>query len=270
MEPIKLSRALAGAMFILIGLSVGIGLNLGRFPFSVIGAPNPPLTSVAHDTTLTGTGMASAPLGVANTGIGASQLANNAVTNAKIANGAITAPKLGTAAAPSAGQVLGFNGTGLAWQAGSVGGSGGPRVVDSLGNTVGPYYDHNDNYQTAIILLNGIYFQIPVSKQGFKDFNTGSNFLYPTSDCSGPAYMTELDPSWLTVPALSNVAISNGILYYPGAGTPQQFTAGSYSGSPPPLPQDCQAYGSMVSAVPYTSINLSTLGFVQPFHIELQ
>jgi hypothetical protein len=47
------------------------------------------LTSVAHDSTLTGNGTSGLPLGVANGGIGNAQLANNAVTSSKVANGAI-------------------------------------------------------------------------------------------------------------------------------------------------------------------------------------
>jgi len=53
-----------------------------------IAAPNS-LTSVAHDSTLTGNGTSGSPLGVANGGIGNAQLANNAVTSSKVANGAI-------------------------------------------------------------------------------------------------------------------------------------------------------------------------------------
>jgi hypothetical protein len=53
-----------------------------------IAAPNS-LTSVAHDSTLTGNGTTDSPLGVANGGIGNAQLANNAVTSSKVANGTI-------------------------------------------------------------------------------------------------------------------------------------------------------------------------------------
>jgi len=53
-----------------------------------IAAPNS-LTSVAHDSTLSGNGTSDSPLGVANGGIGNAQLANSAVTSSKVANGAI-------------------------------------------------------------------------------------------------------------------------------------------------------------------------------------
>jgi hypothetical protein len=53
-----------------------------------IASPNS-LTSVAHDSTLTGAGTIALPLGVANGGIGNAQLANNAVTLSKIASGQV-------------------------------------------------------------------------------------------------------------------------------------------------------------------------------------
>ena len=53
-----------------------------------IASPNS-LTSVSHDSTLTGAGTSGSPLGVANGGIGNAQLANNAVTSSKIASGQV-------------------------------------------------------------------------------------------------------------------------------------------------------------------------------------
>jgi hypothetical protein len=58
-----------------------------------IASPNS-LTSVAHDSTLTGNGTSGSPLGVADGGIGNAQLANNAVTSSKVANGAIGTAQL--------------------------------------------------------------------------------------------------------------------------------------------------------------------------------
>jgi hypothetical protein len=52
------------------------------------------LSSVLHDTTLTGNGTAASPLGIANSGVGTNQLANNAVTTAKIADSAVVATKI--------------------------------------------------------------------------------------------------------------------------------------------------------------------------------
>lgn len=47
------------------------------------------LSSVAHDSTLVGDGTSSAPLGVANNGVGTAQIANGAVTAPKIASGQV-------------------------------------------------------------------------------------------------------------------------------------------------------------------------------------
>jgi len=72
-------------------LTLAAGANITITPAGntlTIASPNS-LTSVAHDSTLTGTGASGSPLGVANGGIGNAQLANNAVTSSKVANGAI-------------------------------------------------------------------------------------------------------------------------------------------------------------------------------------
>jgi hypothetical protein len=55
------------------------------------------LSSVLHDATLTGNGTATSPLGIANSGVGTSQLADNAVTTSKIADGAVVATKIAPA-----------------------------------------------------------------------------------------------------------------------------------------------------------------------------
>jgi hypothetical protein len=55
------------------------------------------LSSVIHDTTLTGNGTAASPLGIATAGVGTNQLADNAVTTPKIADGAVVATKIAPA-----------------------------------------------------------------------------------------------------------------------------------------------------------------------------
>lgn len=78
--------------------------------FSVLaqkgGPPPKPLTEVAHNGTLAGQGTTDDPLMVSNQGI----------DNAQLKNGAVTADKIGTAASPTTGQVLSYDGGGLAWQ----------------------------------------------------------------------------------------------------------------------------------------------------------
>jgi uncharacterized coiled-coil protein SlyX len=83
------------------------------------------LSSVATDGTLTGDGTSDNELGVADGVITATQLATNAVTSAIVADNSLTAAdladgavgpsELNTTGSPSGGQVLGFNGTSLAW-----------------------------------------------------------------------------------------------------------------------------------------------------------
>ncbi|MFI5165273.1 MAG: tail fiber domain-containing protein [Thermoanaerobaculales bacterium] len=83
------------------------------------------LSAVNHDASLRGDGTGGNPLGIANGGVGATQLANGAVgttqladsavaTN-ELANGAVTKAKLAPAGG-TAGQVLGTDGTNLTWQ----------------------------------------------------------------------------------------------------------------------------------------------------------
>ena len=69
------------------------------------------LSAVTHDTSLFGIGTAATPLAIAGGGVNTPHLAN----------GAVTALKLGTTNAPGAGQVLGFNGSNLVWQAPALG-----------------------------------------------------------------------------------------------------------------------------------------------------
>jgi hypothetical protein len=87
---------------LLIGVILGLVFS-SRTSVTAQGPPNQnrPLSSVTHDATLTGDGTTSSPLG--------------------IADGGVAAPKLNTQTAPAAGQVLGFDGTNLAWQPPSAG-----------------------------------------------------------------------------------------------------------------------------------------------------
>jgi len=79
------------------------------FRDALLAANNPGggLTSIAHDGTLTGDGTSTTPLGIANGGVGKTKLAASGGTS---------------------GQVLGTDGTNLAWQAAGSGSSGVPSV----------------------------------------------------------------------------------------------------------------------------------------------
>ncbi|NOZ78548.1 MAG: hypothetical protein GXP48_05105 [Acidobacteria bacterium] len=74
------------------------------------------LTQVAHDSTLSGDGTSSSPLGIANGGVTSAALADSSVSSAKIANGAVTTAKISSSGA-SNGQVLKFNGSSVGWAA---------------------------------------------------------------------------------------------------------------------------------------------------------
>ena len=143
-----------GVLFVLVGFCAGVALNVFPIGTTVQGAPEPPVTppaalkSVTHNATLAGDGTTTEPLGIASSGVGTGQ----------IANGAVTAPKLSAAAIPTTGQVLGFNGANLAWQAPPV---GGVRVVDSLGQLVGPYVGG------VLRKIGGLTFAISVMNNGF-------------------------------------------------------------------------------------------------------
>lgn len=60
------------------------------------------LSTIAHDSTLTGNGTTNSPLGIANAGVGTNQLASSAVTSSKIALGAVGTALLSDLAVTSA------------------------------------------------------------------------------------------------------------------------------------------------------------------------
>src|SRR5262249_32312884 len=110
-------KIVGGGLLVLMGFCAGVGLNLlpiRSVVHSAPGDPNPALKSVTHDSTLSGNGTDSSPLG--------------------IANGGVSAVKLSTSATPTAGQILGFNGANLAWQNASI---GGVRILDANNRFVG-------------------------------------------------------------------------------------------------------------------------------------
>jgi hypothetical protein len=107
MRSIKPSKNLLLSLFTIV-ISVSLSLLANpRFADAAAAA----LTKVFHDSTLTGDGTSASPLKIAKGGVGPNKLADGAVTAQKI-----------DAGTPSAGQVLTFNGTGLAW--GAAGGGG--------------------------------------------------------------------------------------------------------------------------------------------------
>jgi hypothetical protein len=70
---------------------LGAGMFLAKLPYTdtIVQAAAKFLTSVAHNTTLTGNGTATSPLSIASGGVGTNQLADAAVTAPKIASGQV-------------------------------------------------------------------------------------------------------------------------------------------------------------------------------------
>lgn len=84
----KTSRRFRITMFVVLVLAVGMGV--ANVPFAgtrVARAAANFLSSVAHNSSLTGDGTTALPLGIANNGVGTNQLADNSVTSSKIASG---------------------------------------------------------------------------------------------------------------------------------------------------------------------------------------
>lgn len=257
---IKSGKLVASVLLLLVGFCAGVGMNLlpvSRVVHGAPGDPNPALKRVEHDATLTGDGTASAPLVVADGGIGTAQLAN----------GAVTAPKLSAAAPPSLGQILGFNGANLAWQNAPV---GGVRVVDSVGNLVGPYVIGPNSGDTNFTLhyLSGHPALITTTADGFPPNGPSSRLFYTSVDCSGDRYVEEEGTNLLR----KNRTIGSRIVY--AADPIQQLTIRSYAVVLPNY--DWTGPVSCFPITPSTSIpvgvaiwlDIPTLGLVPPFHLE--
>ena len=239
----KRINLLAGVLFVLVGFCAGVGFSLFSAKIEAQGRPEPPpmaLKTVEHDATLTGDGTTVAPLG--------------------LANGAVTAPKLSAAAVPSVGQVLGFNGANLAWQDAPV---GGVRVVDSLGQDVGPL-EGTGRVWRHIGTLN---FLLTVSTDGFFQFDTTVLAAHTSGDCSGDRYLTVFGSALLR--RSQNTSTQ---LFY--ASDPiQQLTIQSIESvslDNPSLPGLCQVLSEPSPAAMglLAIFNLADLGLTPPFHLE--
>src|SRR6266853_4011548 len=173
------------------------------FPAGHRSRGTPPLFSVAHDATLTGSGVTNNPLGVASGGIGTGQLAN----------GAVTLPKLSISGSPATGTVVGYNGSGLAWQAAS----GGAQVVDSVGHSYPVQITVTGAYG-AVWQTGGETFVIPIATTTSLS-DVSFNLLYSSFDCSGQGYFQGppyvVDPSTLLFQQPSaTFGITGSTLYY--------------------------------------------------------
>ena len=245
-----------GILFVFVGFFAGVGFNF--LPSNTIvraapGAPDAPpaaLKSVTHDATLKGDGTTTAPLGIASGGVGTGQLANRAVT----------APKLSAVAPPAAGNMLGFNGANLAWQAPPV---GGVSVVDSRGQVVGPFVQVPTG-NAVLRQIRGFLFRLGVGNNGFQDIGN-TVFYHTTLDCSETRYYPESGTQlW------RNSGNTSTHLFY-AADPPEQIIVNSFEH----FPADPSQRGRCDRVGPYTAtaglatwINLSTLVLFPPFRIE--
>ena len=248
----KTWKFLTGVLFVLLGFCAGIAINFSSLNATAQGPPQPPpaaLKSVTHNATLTGDGTTTAPLGIASGGVGTGQLAN----------GAVTAMKINTAGLPAEGQVLGFDGSSLAWQAAPV---GGVRVVDRDGQVVGPLV-----VGRVLRKIGGFNFLLSVGPVGFLSDET-INFYHTTSDCSGPRYFYAGDES----KSFSKSAAQRGTELLYVAEPSQQVTVRSYENVPfppdPNRPVRCIPADQKIWTGLLTTFDLSTLGLVPPFHLE--
>jgi hypothetical protein len=256
-----MKKVVAGTL--LVVLSCWTLLNNVTTIVDAAATPPQPLTTVAHDNTLKGSGTTADPLGVAAGGIGTTQLAN----------GAVTLPKISISGTATAGSVLGTNGTGLVWQAASSGGSGGgARVVDSAGHSypLGPAPPLP--FFGAVWQTGGLTFAIPLNRGAI--YETGVARYYTSGDCSGTAYL-QSSPGYIPsgdarellvqLIGISFYTLSN-TLFYPGTFV-ASITANSADSGPG---TGCSSQPNMFTGPVNVALSASlSSAFVPPFSVQL-
>jgi hypothetical protein len=150
-----------------------------------------------------------------------------------------------------------------------VGTNGGGRVVDSLGHLVGPLIVAPSSDVTFTAQKLGSHFSFVRTRvDGFPPDGPTSVLYHTTVDCSGPRYMQHQEN--LLVRESRNIG---GTVFYP-ADPIQQLTLRSAEQFMPnsntALPGLCMPLNPQLnfSAGIAESLDLSTLGFVPPFHLE--
>lgn len=127
---------------------------------------------------------------------------------------------------------------------------GGLRIVDSTGQVIGPLVLSN----SAPVEIGGSLSLVALTPSGFMD-GPLPPFLHENSDCTGKQYLGASSLSFF-----KPIYQAAGIGYYPQE--PYQLRT-VYAGIPPFL---CFPTTSLVGEV--GTIDLSSLGFVPPFHVE--
>ena len=137
----------------------------------------------------------------------------------------------------------------------------------------------------VILLINGNWFELFVTSDGFIDTRNPFTAVqthewFTTADCSGQPYLLADSSAPISGQPLVQVAGGEGgpfvfgnLLYYPG--TLQQISIGSVSNfvdpSKPPAactPADQGGFPSGAKVGPVQTFDLTTLGFVPPFHVN--
>jgi hypothetical protein len=205
---------------------------------------NQALTSVSTDSTLTGNGKTTAPLGIAE----------NGVSTNKIADGAVTSSKLATTNTPQSGQVLTFNGTGLSWQTSAVNNTSGPlRFVDSLGNEVG-IVNNVVQVGSGIIALRYIesentFIYFYLTPAGVQD-NYAASFYYESTDCTGTAYLFVKNPNEFAQPS---IRIGDNF-YYPTGNNQSRHILSEKFTSQPCEPRDFTTEFCQTAIIPVSNL----------------
>lgn len=187
-----------------------------------------PLTAVAHDSTLTGDGKTSSPLGVVNGGITTSKLADGSVTASKIAAGVIPAGTL--------------------------------RAVDNADVELGVYeFFPATGGEAAIQFFPAInmWLRLPISPLGFE--TRPLSLFYESTDCSGTPYSNVgngIDPLVIeTYPSNSTA------YFYSGPQTVRIIRSRNTNATL----QNCEPFNATIGGVQVSAISLS--GFTTPFKV---
>jgi hypothetical protein len=135
---------------------------------------------------------------------------------------------------------------------------GGVHVIDSVGQVVGPY-----DGGKVLLKIGDFLFDLVVDKEGFVD--AGGAFYHTTTDCSGPPYVLASENDLF----LGGVTSRTQLFF---AERPlQTITYRSFEYYNPSFaaPVRCnQTHPTTATAGPPAVFELSTLGFVPPFHVE--
>jgi hypothetical protein len=200
MERIKASRVLAGALFILLGLSFGVGLNLRHVGSSVIGATVPSPTT------------------------------------------------------------------------------GGINVVDDVGRIVGQYVESDGWGPSVMRRIHGFVFPLPINGSGFSNA-FGISVYFTNLNCTGTGYIAGslqefVDANLpLVIPQGESLfGTAQGTLIY-GGGPSQMVSVQSIGNSlQTTIPDNCGNFPEpqLMALNPVVSFDLSTLGLVPPFDLNIQ